>query len=702
MNRIIINEQDLTTTGIQDMQLTDIAYVPGFAVLPDSDQNAAPPYTPALCTSVAQFETLFGKSPAYFNTDQSYPSSFNVDAVPSGNMFNANDPDPSYIYAKELIYAGIPVVYERMNVYGVPADAPSAEEYDVTVEHMYQILSETFVASKIGYGNTTIPNTTVSVDATTFMERYPAPGKTEFEYKDTEITTVNASTTISGGEVQVDNTSFETAYPDVGTYIFTYINLYALSDSSNTDVKDTNDETVQLTVDVQTFTSSELFIGSGIGTYTFTYITDGTPGWVISGDTDVPVDLDELGIALVPGSGYELNPVADNTITVIIDDNLQWVYEQEAVNLVNIGVSITAGNPEVNNTITVIVGTTTVSAWVDNSGSVVELENIGITLTGSTDPTDGNTITITTYTVDPALLDKGQYSIKYLTTGGYPTFEYSGKSISQTMATLCKNRGDCIALIDHTNNPNRSLIGIDSVYQQALNQDLMLSDDSSSFAAMFTPWGTYSLVGRYTINDTAFDYISLPPSFAYLITLANSIQVNPNWLAVAGATRGKVVNLREIDLNQVLTNSIADSYQSEKATSINPITNIRPYGQCIWGNRTMVDNSKKGGTTALSFLNLRNLVSDIKKQLFTSCQALMFEQNTSILWVKFLSNITPLLDKMVSGSGISGYKVLKGSPSDKAKIAATVIIYPIYAVEQFEITVYLTDNELAVEEAGIA
>ena len=53
---------------------------------------------------------------------------------------------------------------------------------------------------------------------------------------------------------------------------------------------------------------------------------------------------------------------------------------------------------------------------------------------------------------------------------------------------------------------------------------------------------------------------------------------------------------------------------------------------------------------------------------------------------------------MVSGAGISGYKVVKGAPSDKTLITATVIIYPIYAVEQFEITVYLTDNELSVEE----
>ena len=69
MNRIRIYEQDLTTTGIQDLDTLDIVYVPGFASLLDSDQSGAPPYTPMLCTSIKQFEALFGTQPAIFNSD---------------------------------------------------------------------------------------------------------------------------------------------------------------------------------------------------------------------------------------------------------------------------------------------------------------------------------------------------------------------------------------------------------------------------------------------------------------------------------------------------------------------------------------------------------------------------------------------------------------------------------------------------------
>lgn len=775
MNRIRIYEQDLTTTGIQDLDTLDIVYVPGFASLLDSDQTGAPPYTPMLCTSIKQFEALFGTQPAIFNSDQEYPSAFNADAKPQSVMFNANDPDPSYIYAKELLYAGLPVVYERMNVYGTPASVPDGVEYDVTVQHMYDKLSEAFLQQEIGYGESSIKNSTVSVDGTTFMDFFPQPGKTVFTYLSTVIRTITGelSSDIEGYTLTINDEKFLASYANTGTYKFDYIakNTTGVGTPTTTITEGT------VTVDSEKYLASEYVAEAGSSTvftgannYSLfsaeTSIDGDTVEIVLEtflaeyGDVSLTniftydgskwtdgtndITLGDIGITLVG----ETQPQENDTITISLTSNLIWTTtvsdETVQVNLNNIGIAYT-GVAVADDTITVPSVTVTTNVWIadgdtqqtpinlDNIGIIltdsgsgvlnanisyiniqsedvqtnswtyvnsankivpVSLQIIGVTLTATQAPVINDTVTVTTYVIDPALLDRGQYQIKYLTSGGYPTFEYSNKSISQLMAKLCYDRGDCVALIDHTNNPNRDLIGINSVYVQAQQSALRIASAYSSFASMFTPWGTYSLVGSYQVEQ-----IDLPPSFAYLVTLANSILSNPNWLAIAGAARGKVMNLQSVDLNQTLTNSIADSYQSDTAISINPITNITPYGQCIWGNRTLVDNSIKGGTTAISFLNLRNLVSDVKKNLFTACQTLMFEQNTNILWVKFLSKVTPMLDKMVSGSGISGYKVIKGNPSDKALISATVILYPIYAVEQFEITVYLSDTELSVTES---
>ena len=268
------------------------------------------------------------------------------------------------------------------------------------------------------------------------------------------------------------------------------------------------------------------------------------------------------------------------------------------------------------------------------------------------------------------------------------------------MASLCYTRGDAVALIDHTDNPDRPLTGTKSVYYNVVNDSsYMLPSAYQSFAAMFTPAVEMSLVNTYrgwswvdSIRVKLPSTCVLPASFAYLSCLASSIKVFPNWNAIAGATRGKVTGLVAPRTVKALTNAIADSFTPDTATAINPITNIKPYGQCIWGNRTLVDNSIKQGTTATSFLNIRNLVSDVKKQLFVACQSLLFEQNTDILWVNFLSLVTPILDKMVSGFGIHTYKIIKLPNSDKTQINVKIRLYPIYAVESFDITIYLNDK----------
>ena len=59
--------------------------------------------------------------------------------------------------------------------------------------------------------------------------------------------------------------------------------------------------------------------------------------------------------------------------------------------------------------------------------------------------------------------------------------------------------------------------------------------------------------------------------------------------------------------------------------------------------------------------------------------------------------ITPLLDNMVSGYGLSGYKIIKNASNDKTRLSAIVKLYPIYAVESFEITIVLSDQEITIE-----
>lgn len=303
------------------------------------------------------------------------------------------------------------------------------------------------------------------------------------------------------------------------------------------------------------------------------------------------------------------------------------------------------------------------------------------------------------------LKDKGTYQVKFLTLGAYPSFEF-GKVVEddvsgtyQVFNNLIETagmRGDCIALVDYTDQKNaRTLNPSDdsSVYRSLVSYEQAKvtitrvggeSEDAYTYAAMFAPYGTYRLS---VMNNNE---VILPASFGYLSALATSTQSNPNWYAIAGVSRGIPSGL--VSLSQNMTNAIADLYQPRDGVAINCITNIKPYGYTIWGNRTLKDNSVDGDLKALSFLNIRILTSDLKKVLYQACKRYTFENNTDIMWLNFKSQIEPTLAKMLSGNGIASYQIIKVATTKKATIEAIIRLVPIEPVEDWYITIELTDG----------
>lgn len=301
------------------------------------------------------------------------------------------------------------------------------------------------------------------------------------------------------------------------------------------------------------------------------------------------------------------------------------------------------------------------------------------------------------------LSDRNEYQVKFITSGSYPVFEYNGydAKIPDTKATVnpiaikmleaAASRGDAIALIDHTNNANRKLTGTGSIYEsvQKIPETLVGEgtkiEDARKYGAMFTPWATYQ-------SSELDANIILPGSFAYLACLGKSNRNFPNWYATAGVTRGLVPNLKQ--LSQTVTGAMANAVQRNEGIAMNPITNINPYGYCIWGNRTL---NKNDGLVASSFLNIRMLSNDVKKKVYEAAKKLTFELNDNILWLNFKSEIEPTLDKMVSGNGLSGYKLIRKTSKKKATIEAVIKLYAIEAVESWDITIELSDSYVAIQ-----
>ena len=299
------------------------------------------------------------------------------------------------------------------------------------------------------------------------------------------------------------------------------------------------------------------------------------------------------------------------------------------------------------------------------------------------------------------LNDLGFTSIKYLTSGGYPTYEFNNGELVSKMLNLAESRGDCVAFIDHTDNTNRTtnINSASSVYATVTDDDTLKAN--GEFGTMFTPYMNFNRVTSDEDIESSDGQVTLSGTFAYLLALADSIKTNANWLAVAGAARGLVPNLQQIGCSTPITNGAADDMQPRNDVAVNAITNINPYGYTIWGNRTLKNNGVQGNLTATSFLNIRNLISDIKKLCYATCKQFTFEPNSDILWVNIKSKLQPTLGRMISGNGISGYKIVRDLEHEKASENATlcfkVILYPVYAVEDFYVTVVLTDDTVDVE-----
>jgi hypothetical protein len=103
------------------------------------------------------------------------------------------------------------------------------------------------------------------------------------------------------------------------------------------------------------------------------------------------------------------------------------------------------------------------------------------------------------------------------------------------------------------------------------------------------------------------------------------------------------------------------------------------------------DDPVNGDLVASHFLNIRQLCSSLKKQIYVACRRFTFDPNSDVLWINFCNAIKPTLEKMKADQGIKDYAIVKLA-GRKAELKARIRIIPIEAVEDFDIEISLEDN----------
>lgn len=267
-------------------------------------------------------------------------------------------------------------------------------------------------------------------------------------------------------------------------------------------------------------------------------------------------------------------------------------------------------------------------------------------------------------------------------------------------------RGDCIALIEvdeHAYTATQSVKNHPEInIIEAINEMSQINGDNGKYCAMTVP-SVYYKMSVDPENPNEFgNNTKFPGAFHYLACFINSLnQGFAEWYATAGYTRGVssyIVENTSVKLGEIAINALEPRNLVENGPKFacNVIANFRG-SYYLWGNRTAHPLGEKGNLVngdlvASSFLNIRQLCTTIKKQLYVACRMFTFDPNSDTLWVNFVNAIRPTLEAMKADQGIRDYKILKAVTDKKATLKAKIRIIPIEAVEDFDLEVSLEDS----------
>lgn len=418
MPSITIRERDLTSPGNLD-DTTNAVYIPGYS-------NMGPTNTPIACETLEDFQLIFGSEPYKIRSTQAWPVSgdittgvgegskgFSSNAVKStmGNFYERGEFEKSYIMATELLKLGIPVLYERI------FDDSDFKLYIATDGNPYS--SKTHELKEVE-----VP---LEDDKKEWQTKIFAKGENGVkvgDYSHTESAWV-AYTYNNDGVTAADSLlKIEAISPGVVSKNIYYTLV------KNSKVKLGKD----LSGNVKTGTYYTIKVGRNKDT--------------------------EFGIS-------DISPIStkftfDSEVAALYSD-CKMVYGGQTIED-NSGLVKLIFDPRVNKDTPFTEVTTALNLKFKNENAIktngiykdeftVNSMYAKLMETG-TDTDTGEHKGLN------RLLDKGEYVIKFITSGAYPVFEFDDNSIAQKMIELAANRGDCTALIDHTPENERESLAL--------------------------------------------------------------------------------------------------------------------------------------------------------------------------------------------------------------------------------------------------
>lgn len=293
--------------------------------------------------------------------------------------------------------------------------------------------------------------------------------------------------------------------------------------------------------------------------------------------------------------------------------------------------------------------------------------------------------------------DKAAYDFRYILTGCMDS------TYNQQAIALANIRQDCTALCDidyriYTANNLKTIEEKVNAIETAAAATM--SGKVGKYTALFANRPTYNI--NYPADSAYAGSKTFPGSFHYLACAAKAAENFAEWYAVGGYTRGvSNYSIDRLDIN--LGDAAVEALQprngfgyADGIICVNLMIKIKNQ-YLLWGNNTaekLVAGATKDEDTlkASHFLNIRQLCTTIKKQVYVACRRLTFDPNSGILWSNFKGMVEPTLDRAKADQGCDDYLMTKVNNGRKAMMTANIRIVPIEAVKDFDISLFLEDS----------
>ena len=264
------------------------------------------------------------------------------------------------------------------------------------------------------------------------------------------------------------------------------------------------------------------------------------------------------------------------------------------------------------------------------------------------------------------LSNKDAYSFNVLALPGVIE-QYHG-SVTSYATTMVENRADAVLVTD--------LTGVNTNVGGAVTTVAGLD---STYAATYYPW--------VQVTDIITNKkVHMPPTVMVPQAIAYSDRISAPWFAVSGTERGLLGGAIDVK-NKLSQSEIGTLYNA----GVNCIIKKSNTGVMIWGNKTT-----QSVETALTSLNVRRLLIELKGYIENVAFDLVWDNNTNATRNKFLRSVNPYLEGVQNKEGLFAFDVIMDERNntnadiDRKVLNGLIRIQPARAVEYVFLTFNIT------------